>query len=417
MIKLMLKRSTLKILTLISTLLVASLTMSFSSYASSEQKIVAAEPEKGPNRGRLLKKDNFAIELSIFETGVPPEFRVWATADGKTINPSMVDINVKLNRLGDVIDDINFFQEGQYLRGDMVIYEPHSFIVSLTAKYQGKTYSWQYDNFEGRTRIDEKIAEAMEIATNVVGPSTFHETIEVFGHLTLPSDATNNVYARFDGLVKKVHVKLGDAIKQGQLLLTVESNESLQSYQVLSPKKGIVSAVNVTSGEQSRGRILLTVTNDETLVAELAVFPLDLAKVNIGAKVALSINGIEEKRTGKIDSRVLKVRDDQAKIFRVLVNNSDSLLSEGSFTTAQIEIDSYDVAMAVKRNALQSFRDFTVVYAKVGNEYEVRMLDLGRIVGDEIEVLGGISVGTEYVTENSYILKADVEKSGASHDH
>lgn len=417
MMKLMLKRSTLKILTLISTLLVANLTMSFSSYAFVEQKIAAAEPEKGPNRGRLLKKDNFAIELAIFETGVPPEFRVWATADGKTINPSMVDINVKLNRLGDVIDDINFFQEGQYLRGDMVIYEPHSFIVSLTAKYQGKTYSWQYDNFEGRTRIDEKIAEAMEIATNVVGPSTFHETIEVFGHLTLPSDATNNVYARFDGLVKKVHVKLGDTIKQGQLLLTVESNESLQSYQVLSPKKGIVSAVNVTSGEQSRGRILLTVTNDETLVAELAVFPLDLAKVNIGAKVTLSINGIKEKRTGKIDSRVLKVRDDQAKLFRVLVNNSDSLLSEGSFTTAQIEIDSYDVAMAVKRNALQSFRDFTVVYAKVGNEYEVRMLDLGRIVGDEIEVLGGISVGTEYVTENSYILKADVEKSGASHDH
>jgi cobalt-zinc-cadmium efflux system membrane fusion protein len=25
--------------------------------------------------------------------------------------------------------------------------------------------------------------------------------------------------------------------------------------------------------------------------------------------------------------------------------------------------------------------------------------------------------GTRYVTENSYVLKADVEKSGASHDH
>ena len=45
------------------------------------------------------------------------------------------------------------------------------------------------------------------------------------------------------------------------------------------------------------------------------------------------------------------------------------------------------------------------------------MLELGRAVGEEIEVLSGISLGTEYVTENSYILKADVEKSGASHDH
>jgi cobalt-zinc-cadmium efflux system membrane fusion protein len=130
--------STFKILTLISTLCFVSLSTSFSSLAVSKQKVEEAEPEKGPNRGRLLKKDNFAIELSIFETGVPPEFRVWATENGKTIDPAKVELNVKLTRLGDGVDNIKFFQEGQYLRGDMVIYEPHSFIVSLTAKYQGK---------------------------------------------------------------------------------------------------------------------------------------------------------------------------------------------------------------------------------------------------------------------------------------
>ncbi|HBY85458.1 MAG TPA: secretion protein HlyD [Colwellia sp.] len=410
-------KSTFKILTLISTLCFISLSASFSSFAVSEEKVEEAEPEKGPNRGRMLRKDGFAIELAIFETGVPPEFRVWATTGDKAIDPAKVELNVKLTRLGDGVDDINFFQEGQYLRGDMVIYEPHSFIVSLTAKYQGKTYNWQYDNFEGRTSIDEKIAQAMEISTEVVGPSTFHETVEVYGKLALPADAVSNVYARFDGLVKKVHVKLGESVKKGQLLLTVESNENLQSYKVFSAQNGIVSTVNVTSGEQSKGRALLKVTNDETLIAEIAVFPIDLPTVNIGAKTTLSINGVEEKQVSRIDSRVLKVREDQAKLFRVLVNNSDSLLSEGSFVTAEVEIGSYDVAISVKRKALQSFRDFTVVYAKVGNEYEVRMLELGRVVGDEIEVLGGISLGTEYVTENSYILKADVEKSGASHDH
>jgi len=410
-------RPIFQILALISTFCFVSLSTSFSSYAVSQQKVEEAEPEKGPNRGRMLREDNFAIELSIFETGVPPEFRVWATTGGKAIDPSKIDLNVKLTRLGDGIDDINFYQEGEYLRGDMVIYEPHSFIVSLTAKYQGKTYNWQYDNFEGRTKIAEDVAKAMEISTEVVGPSTFHETVEVYGKLTLPANATSNVYARFDGLVEKVHVKLGDSVKKGQLLLTVESNESLQSYKVLSAQNGIVSTVNVTSGEQSKGRALLKVTNDEALIAELAVFPMDLPTVNIGAKTTLSINGVDEKQISKIDSRVLKIRGDQAKIFRVLVNNTDSMLSEGSFVSAEIEIGSYDVAMAVKRKALQSFRDYTVVYAKVGNEYEVRMLDLGRIVGNEIEVLSGISIGTEYVTENSYILKADVEKSGASHDH
>ncbi len=69
------------------------------------------------------------------------------------------------------------------------------------------------------------------------------------------------------------------------------------------------------------------------------------------------------------------------------------------------------------RNGLQSFRDFTVVYARIGDEYEVRMLDLGRQAGDWAEVLGGLDPGTRYVTENSYVLKADIEKTGAVHDH
>lgn len=410
-------KTTFPIIALMSTLCFVGLSASLPSYAVSEQKAEEAEPEKGPNNGRMLRDGNFAIELSIFETGVPPEFRVWATADGKAIEPSKIDLNVKLTRLGDGIDDINFYQEGEYLRGDMVIYEPHSFMVSLSAKYQGKTFSWQYDNFEGRTKIADDVAKAMEITTDFVGPSTFHETVEVYGKLTLPADATSNVYARFDGLVQKVHVKIGDSVKKGQLLLSVESNESLQTYKVFAANKGIVTSVNVTSGEQSKGRSLLQITNDEVLIAELAVFPKDLPTVRLGAKTTLSINGVEEKQVSKIDSRILKVGDNQAKLFRVVVNNADSAFSEGSFVSAAIEIGSYDVPMAVKRSGLQSFRDFTVVYAKVGDEYEVRMLELGRVVGEEIEVLSGISLGTEYVTENSYILKADVEKSGASHDH
>ena len=34
---------------------------------------------KGPNGGRLLASGDFELELAIFERGVPPEFRAWAT--------------------------------------------------------------------------------------------------------------------------------------------------------------------------------------------------------------------------------------------------------------------------------------------------------------------------------------------------
>jgi cobalt-zinc-cadmium efflux system membrane fusion protein len=45
------------------------------------------------------------------------------------------------------------------------------------------------------------------------------------------------------------------------------------------------------------------------------------------------------------------------------------------------------------------------------------MLEIGRRSAEWTEVLGGIDPGEVYVTSNSYLIKADIEKSGASHDH
>lgn len=42
----------------------------------------AAEPVKGPHRGVMLNDGPFAIELAVFETNVPPEYRAWPTLDG-----------------------------------------------------------------------------------------------------------------------------------------------------------------------------------------------------------------------------------------------------------------------------------------------------------------------------------------------
>jgi len=85
---------------------------------------------------------------------------------------------------------------------------------------------------------------------------------------------------------------------------------------------------------------------------------------------------------------------------------------EGSF-----QVSARQVPLAVRTKALQRFRDFTVVFAKVGDTYEVRMLELGARTPEWTEVLGGLEPGTEYVTDGAYLIRADIEKSGASHDH
>ena len=47
----------------------------------------------------------------------------------------------------------------------------------------------------------------------------------------------------------------------------------------------------------------------------------------------------------------------------------------------------------------------------------MRSLELGRSDGVYSEVLSGLKAGDSYVVDNSYLIKADIEKAGASHDH
>ncbi len=114
--------------------MLVSLLMSLSSAAlASGTEAKEVEPEKGPHRGRMLREDDFAIELAIFETGVPPEFRVWASQGGEALPPENVKVSVTLGRLGDGDDLINFKPQDDFLRGDMEIVEPHSFLVVVSA--------------------------------------------------------------------------------------------------------------------------------------------------------------------------------------------------------------------------------------------------------------------------------------------
>ena len=85
--------------------------------------------------------------------------------------------------------------------------------------------------------------------------------------------------------------------------------------------------------------------------------------------------------------------------------------------SAEVTLAERQVPLTVKTAGLQRFRDFTVVFAQVGDTYEVRMLELGERDGEWVEVLGGIDPGTPYVVGQSFLIKADIEKSGASHDH
>lgn len=102
---------------------------------------------------------------------------------------------------------------------------------------------------------------------------------------------------------------------------------------------------------------------------------------------------------------------------RAAVPNPKGELRPGLFVTGDVVYEEADVPVAVKASGLQNFRDWDVVFVRVGTLFEAMPFEIGRRDAEWIEVKAGIPAGTTYAAENSFIIKADVMKGGATHDH
>lgn len=374
--------------------------------------------ERGPHNGRLLESGSFAIELLIFEAGVSPVFRVYAYDAAKPVAPRAVAVAVTLKRLGGKTERFAFKPEGDYLAADAPVEEPHSFDVVVAATHGGKTHRWAYESYEGRTTIADKAADEAGVTTEKTGPATIKQTVELLGHADIAPGAKASLRARFPGRVLSVERNAGDAVNTGDVLARIESNESLQAYAVTSPLSGIVLVRNVNPGDVTTDGVIFDVGDPAKLSADFHVFDRDAARISAGQDIRIvSLDGAASVEAKLTSLSPVKDPASQSIGARALFQDTERRFRPGVTVRGHVVVEETPVPLAVKTQAIQRFRDFEVVYAKYGETYEVRMLEIGRRGLEWTEVLGGIDAGVEYVVGNSFLIKADIEKSGASHDH
>ena len=398
--------------------IIAPLAACGSSSEPAKEHGEADEPAKGPHNGRLLKDGDFAVEMTIFEDGVPPQFRVYPTKDGKPVDPKSVQLTVTLKRLGGEVNTFPFKAEKDYLTGQGVVEEPHSFDVEVVAVEAGKRHVWRYASPEGRTRITADAAKAGGIEIETVGPATIGETRELYGTVQLATTARSEIRGQFPGRIVSVTKQVGDTVKRGQLLARIESSESLQVYPVYSTVSGVVAERNGNPGDVTFDRALYVIIDPAQTTVVFNIFPKDLAAIQPGMAVQIDTmegTAIAAARLGQY------LPDGNAEagtaLMRASVPNRGGRLRPGMALRGRVTINAVQVPLAVRTEALQRFRDFTVVFANYGQDYEVRMLELGRKSPEWTEVLSGIKPGTPYAAKGAFLIRADIEKSGASHDH
>jgi membrane fusion protein, heavy metal efflux system len=377
-----------------------------------------AEPHEGPRGGKLVGDDHFSIEVTIYEKDTPPQFRVFAYHDGQLLPAAQTKVTIELTRLDGERNIFSFRPEGDALVGDGVVAEPHSFDVTVRAEHDGKAHTWTYASPEGRTVISSAAARESGVTVATAGPATIIDQLTVHGLIQPDAERIAVVAPRFGGLVKTVSARLGDRIAAGAVLATVQSNDTLATYEVTAPFAGTVLAKSIAPGSVAGPETSFTVVDLSVVWAEFQVFQRDLGRVRPGQRVTFTTTGGMTQGEGMI-AWVSPVGSPstQSVTARVVLDNADGRWQPGLAITGTVHLGSASVALAVRTEGLQSFRDFTVVFAQIGDTYEVRMLELGRRDTRHAEVLGGLKPGTRYVAANSFLVKADIEKSGASQDH
>lgn len=382
-----------------------------------EHAAEAEEFERGPHRGRLLRDGEFAVEVTIFESGVPPQFRLYAYRNDKPIDPAQVTASVTLKRLDGEENRFDFRAENGYLTASATVEEPHSFDVRVEAAHAGSAHHWEYESHEGRTTIAAAVASEAGVKVETAGPVLIRDTVDLVGAVVLDANRHVQVKARYPGVVRSVQVEQGQRVRRGQVLAGIEGNESMRVYTVTAPLDGTVLSRHANEGDVASDEALFELADLSRVWVEVRAIGSDAERLAPGqAALVRSATG-GSSAEGRIGSLLPVAGSGQSVVARITLPNSDGRWRPGMTVSARVALATREVPLAVKESALQRFRDFTVVFARVGETYEVRMLETGASDGEYVEVLGGLKPGTAYVTEQSYLIKADIEKSGASHDH
>ncbi|MGE0624022.1 MAG: efflux RND transporter periplasmic adaptor subunit [Pseudomonadales bacterium] len=266
-------------------------------------------------------------------------------------------------------------------------------------------------------RIDPDMAAAAGVITAVAGPGVIDEAVTVYGTVTADPTAVREVIARYPGIARTVRVAVGDTVTAGSVLVEVESDESLNRYTLTAPIAGTVTERMINPGEHTGTRALFRIVDARRVWGELALFPADRPRIDKGARVDVYAADGTPLGTAEIDWIGLATAADQSVTARVTLDNPQGRMVSGQHLTGRIHVAVHEADLVIERAALQTLDADTVVFVQEGDIYSARTLRTGRQDGQRIEVLEGLQAGEVYVSGNSYLIKADMEKADAGHEH
>ena len=243
--------------------------------------------------------------------------------------------------------------------------------------------------------------------------------IELPGKIVSYEPNVAHIIPRFPGIIKEARKHLGESVRKGEVLAVIESNQSLNPYEVKSPISGVVVKRHSTVGEYASETTGIFVIADLSKVwGEFYVFSDDFGKIEIGNEVMVQARPLDDPLVSTI-SFISRVVDEhtQSKFVRTILENPDGRLYPGAFVDALVKLKSIQAPMVVEKSAIQRLEGREVIFIWTGEGFESRPVITGKHDRHLVSILSGLHAEEQYATGNTFLIKAEIGKSEAEHAH
>ncbi len=270
-------------------------------------------------------------------------------------------------------------------------------------------------------RLTQEEQAEFDIELAVAGPGELERHVDLTGEIGIDPDNLAHIFPRFPGIVKKVNKRIGDQVKEGDVLAVIESNESLSPYNMTSLIKGTVLNMHLTLGEVvSDADHKITIADLSHVWANLNIYQKDLFSIKTGQKAIISAGPGSKTAVGKI-SYISPVVDERIRTAtaRVVLPNKSGFWKPGLFVSARVIIGKDRVDILAPKTALQTYENQTVVFVKDKEGFRPQPVRIGRSNARAVEITDGLQPGQEYVSKGGFTVKAELQKEsfGEGHGH
>jgi len=318
-------------------------------------------------------------------------------------------------------------------------------------------------------KLTENSMALANIQTSIVGNGkTGDNTVKLSGKIVENEEANAVQVSYFSGRIERLNVSFtGEEVRKGQLLATIyspelyaaqqelitaaslkESQPALykavrnklklwklsenqinqietsgkvkENFPVYATVSGTVSDKLVEQGDYiKQGQPLLKIANLNTVWANFDVYENQIDLFKKGQEISITTNAYANKEfKAKVDfiDPVLDTKTRTVKL-RAVLNNKQDVFKPGMFVEGKIKgkTSSNEQVLTIPSTAVLWTGERSVVYIKTDPTqpvFEMRIITLGNQIGDNYEVLEGLKIDDEIVTNGTFTVDGAAQLQG-----